>query len=71
MKSSLAQTHAVLKTKAGREVILFREVISSSKVEGISCAERVLNERYEVEKSAGMRTLKKRLVKKALHKLKV
>jgi hypothetical protein len=42
LKKSLSQTHLKLQTKEGRKEMLFQEVVSSSKMEGIKNAEAIL-----------------------------
>lgn len=64
----MAETHAALLTKEGRKVILHREVISSSRVEGISCAKSVLGKLTVSKKSGKAVVAKKCLVKKGAHK---
>lgn len=43
MKQTLAQSHPKLRTEAGMKEILFREVITSSSIEGIRNARPVLD----------------------------
>jgi len=66
MKPSLVQTHPKLRSEQGRQAILFREVISSSRIEGITCAKKVLRNMFPSGAS-----VKKPLIKKSTHKLKV
>ncbi len=61
----LSQTHPKLQTNEGRREMLFQEVVSSSKVEGIKNAETILKKWY---KSAGSGT--KSLPKDARHQFK-
>lgn len=71
MKKSLADTHPGLRSKEMRQDILCREVVSSSKVEGISCAGRVLSKCHRSETSAGVRAVPMSRVQKSVHKPKV
>ena len=71
MKKSLADTHPGLRTKEMRQDILRREVVSSSKVEGISCAGRVLSKCHLSETLARVRSVTKSRVQKSAHKPKV
>jgi hypothetical protein len=61
----LSQNHPKLQTNEGRKEILFQEVVSSSKVEGIKNAETILKKWY---KSAGSVT--KGRTKDARHQFK-
>ena len=63
---TLAQAHPQLQTKEGFKEMLFREVVTSSKIEGIKNAKAVLSKWYNAESS-----LNQRIPKKRSHKLPV
>lgn len=63
---TLAQAHPQLQTKEGFKEMLFREVVTSSKIEGIKNAKAVLTKWYKTESS-----LNQRITKKRNHKLHV
>jgi hypothetical protein len=57
---TLAQAHPQLQTKEGVREMLFREVVTSSKIEGIKNAKAVLTKWYKAESSLNQRVPKKR-----------
>ena len=63
---TLAQAQPQLQTMEGVKEMLFREVITSSKIEGIKNAKAVLTKLYKAESS-----LNQRIPKKRSHKLPV
>jgi hypothetical protein len=65
VRRPLSQTHPKLQTNEGQREMLFQEVVSSSKVEGIKNAETILKKWY---KSVG--SVKKSLTKDSHHQLK-
>ncbi|ACF47353.1 hypothetical protein Paes_2362 (plasmid) [Prosthecochloris aestuarii DSM 271] len=64
MKPSLVQTHPKLRSEQEHREILFREVISSSRIEAITCAEKVLRNIFPSGAS-----VKTGLVKNSTHKI--
>ncbi|NTU45768.1 MAG: hypothetical protein HGA99_09685 [Chlorobiaceae bacterium] len=60
MKQTLAQTHPKLQSAAGMKEMLFREVVSSSKIEGIRNAKAALNKWYKEEVS-GKQSISKKI----------
>ncbi len=63
---TLAQANLQLQTKEGIKEMLFREVVTSSKIEGIKNAKAVLTKWYKTESS-----LNQCIAKKSSHKLPV
>lgn len=59
MKRTLAQSHPKLQSDAGMKEMLFREVITSSSIEGIRNARPVLNKWFEGKVLAQQGTPKK------------
>lgn len=66
MKRTLAQSHPKLRTEAGMKEMLFREVITSSSIEGIRNARPVLEKWVK-----GKASFQQGTPKKSRHKRKV
>jgi hypothetical protein len=56
---TLIQAHPKLQTKEGFREMMYREVVTSSKIEGVNNAKAVLDKSRKTESSAHQRSVKK------------
>lgn len=56
---TLIQAHPKLQTKEGFREMMYREVVTSSKIEGVNNAKAVLDKSHKAESSAHQRSDKK------------